>query len=80
MKPRIEKIVITEETSLSEIIKYEKAIKILLKYQFPCINCPMARIEMQNLKIGKISELYGIDKKGLIEELNSVLSAKNEKV
>jgi hypothetical protein len=63
---------ITENTSLAEILKNPKAETILSKYKIPCLHCPMARFEMQNLKIGKVAKAYGIDVKNLLKDLNGV--------
>lgn len=64
---------ITKETSLAEILKYPKAEKILEKYNLPCLTCPMAKFELERLKIGQICDLYGIDSEKLIKELNEAM-------
>ena len=61
---------ITKKTKLSKIIDEKKFIKILNKYEFPCISCPYARMEMENLDLGSVCEMYDIDAAGLIKELN----------
>ncbi len=63
---------ITANTTLAEIIKYKVAIKILEKYSVPCLGCPMAKFEMENLKIGDVCKMYGVDIKNLLKELNKV--------
>jgi len=63
---------ITKETTLAEILKLPEAEKILAKYNLPCLSCPFANLEMENLKIGQICEMYGIDIEKLLKELNSV--------
>ena len=60
----------TADTTLAEILKYPEAEKILLKYDLPCLHCPMAAYEMGMLKIGAIAKMYGIDLKSLLEDLN----------
>jgi len=55
---------ITKDTTLAEILKDQKKEKILVKYH------PMARFELDNLKIGDVCELYHIDLKSILEELN----------
>jgi len=64
---------ITESTTLTEILKSPEASKILAKYNLPCLHCPMAVYEMGMLKIGEVARMYGIDLKGLLEELNKIL-------
>ncbi|MFZ3054827.1 MAG: hypothetical protein WA091_02510 [Minisyncoccales bacterium] len=67
---------ITKKTKLSRIIDEKKVAKILEKYEFPCISCPFARMEMENLDLGSICEMYEIDATGLIKELNEKLDKK----
>jgi hypothetical protein len=61
---------ITEKTKLGEIYKLKNAHDILSKYQVPCVTCPYAKLEMDTLDLKQISEMYGIDLKSLLEELN----------
>ena len=61
---------ITENTTLAEILEKPELVKILVKYNLPCLGCPMAKFEMENLKIGKICKMYGINLKDLLSELN----------
>jgi len=68
---------ITEKTNLSEILKNPKLLEILEKYNFPCLACPFARMEIENLEIGKVCDLYGIEIEKVLKELNETL--KNEK-
>lgn len=61
---------ITKDTNLTEVLKIKKAQEILEKFKIPCLSCPMARYEIQDLKIGEICEKYEIDLKKLLKELN----------
>ena len=63
---------INKDATLAEIIKIKGAEKVLSKHDLPCLHCPMARFEMQNLKIGAIAKQYGIDIKNLLKELNKL--------
>ena len=63
---------LNKDTTLAEIIKIKGAKKVLSKYDLPCLHCPMARFEMQNLKIGAIAKQYSIDIKNLLKELNKL--------
>ena len=65
---------ITKKTKLSKLIDDKKAQKVLEKYDFPCISCPHARLEMEILELGSICEMYGIDSAKLIKELNEKLN------
>lgn len=62
---------INEETKLEEIMKDQRLVKVLLKYNFPCFFCPLASYEMAKLKVGEVAKAYGIDVKRLLEELNA---------
>jgi len=64
------KNVITKNTFLAEALEDPKNVKILEKYDLPCLNCPFAQYEMKNLKIGQVCEMYKINLKSLLEELN----------
>jgi hypothetical protein len=68
---------ITEKTTLAEILKEPKLVEILEKYNLPCLACPFAKMEIENLEIGKVCDLYGIEVKKVLEELNKAI--KNEK-
>jgi len=63
---------ITKETTLAEILNLPGAEKILAKYNLPCLTCPFAKMEMENLKIGQICQMYGIKINELLKELNKV--------
>jgi len=65
---------ITKKTKLNKIIDNPKIEKILNKYEFPCVSCPYARYEMEELEIGKVCEMYGIDSEKLIKEINTKFS------
>jgi hypothetical protein len=67
---------ITKKTKLSKIIDEKKVKSILEKYEFPCVTCPYARMEMETLDIGSICEMYNIDADALIKELNEKLKEK----
>jgi len=64
---------ITKDSTLAEILKSKGAEKILSKYNLPCLTCPMAKFEIQNLKVGQVCKMYGIDLERLLGELNKKL-------
>ncbi len=61
---------IDKNSILAEILKNPKAEKILAKYNLPCLTCPMARFEIENLKLGEVCKMYKINLEKLLEELN----------
>lgn len=65
---------ITKDTTLAEILKSSEAEKILAKYNLPCLGCPFAKFEMENLKIGEVCKMYNIDLKNLLKELSKIYS------
>ncbi|MBU0478032.1 hypothetical protein KKC91_05650 [bacterium] len=64
---------VNKNTTLADILKIDGAEKMLSKYQLPCLHCPMAKMEMEKLKIGEVCKMYGIDAKSLLEDLNRIL-------
>jgi len=65
---------ITKETTLFQIMQKESAKEILAKHKVPCLSCPMAQFEMQDLKLGDVCRMYGLDQKKLLEDLNKKAS------
>lgn len=63
---------ITKDTTLAKIIGDEKIREVLVKYRLPCLTCPFAEREMENLKIGEICKMYGINLKSLLGDINGV--------
>ena len=61
---------ITKDATLADILDKKGAEQILAKYKVPCLTCPMAKLEMQNLTLGQICQMYSIDLEKLLEELN----------
>lgn len=69
---------ITKETFLAEIFNDEKARIILEKHQVPCLSCPYAQEEMNELTIGQICEMYELDSKSLLADLNKELNKESD--
>ena len=61
---------INKDTILSKVLEGKDAEEILAKYNLPCLTCPMAKFEIESLKLGQVCETYGIDIKKLLKELN----------
>jgi len=61
---------ITKTTTLEQILELPQAQEILAKYSVPCLACPMAQYEMKTLTLGAICQMYGIDEKKLLADLN----------
>ncbi|TFB08196.1 DUF1858 domain-containing protein [Candidatus Atribacteria bacterium MT.SAG.1] len=60
----------TKNSSLAETLEKKGMEKILAKYNLPCLTCPMAKFEIENLKLGQVCETYGINIEKLLKELN----------
>ncbi len=70
---------VTRETKLAEVMEIPGAMEVLSKHRLPCLFCPMASLEMSELEIGRVAEMYGIDADALLQELNEKLAeAKGE--
>lgn len=61
---------VTENTAVADILKLPGAEEILAKYNLPCLTCPLAKFEVEKLKIGQVCQIYGLDIKNLLKELN----------
>ncbi len=63
---------LTDKTTLGDALATPGAEKIMAKYKVPCLTCPMAKFEMQELTLGDICQTYGIDCPKLLEDLNNI--------
>jgi len=63
---------ITKDTSLSLLLGDPKTQEILAKYNLPCLSCPFAEFEMENLKIGEVCKMYNINIEKLLNDLERV--------
>jgi len=72
MKNKITKGIskITAKSTLAEILKVKNGEKILHKFGVPCMSCPMAKFEIDKLKIGEVCKMYGLNLFKILEELN----------
>lgn len=62
---------ITSSTTLREILEKKDGGKILIKNGVPCLGCPMASFEIDELKIGDVCKAYKLNLKKILKELNS---------
>ena len=62
---------ITKDTILADIIKDPKKEEILMKFNLPCLSCPMAASEVGILKLGEVCQMYNIKIEDLLKELNN---------
>ena len=63
---------IDENTTVAKVLEKKGAENILKKHNFPCLGCPMARYEIDSLKLGEVCNMYGINTKKLLKELNEL--------
>ncbi len=61
---------INENTTLAKILKTEHGKKVLTENGVPCLSCAFASQEMEFLKIGEVADMYKLDKKKILKELN----------
>lgn len=62
---------------MGEILEMPGAEEILAKHRVPCLTCPMAKMEIGQLKLGDVCRAYGIDVETLLKDLNK--AGKNQK-
>lgn len=60
----------TKGSTLKEILEEEGAEEILSRNGVPCVSCPRAKMEMDKLTIGDISDIYGLNLNLILEDLN----------
>jgi len=62
---------ISIKTTLAKILKTKGADEVLAKNGVPCLSCPMASMEMDELEIGKVCKMYGLNLAKILKQLNS---------
>ena len=63
---------ITKQTTLAEVLEVPGAEEVLAKHNVPCLTCPFAKMEMNNLKLESICKMYSINCPELVKELNEI--------
>ncbi len=63
---------INKNSTLKEVLEVKGAEKVLEKFDFPCLHCPMMQSEIKFLKIGEVCESYGIDLGKVLEDLGKL--------
>lgn len=63
---------ITGNTTLAEILKKPGAKEILTKHKIPCLICPFAQNEMEELKLDDICKMYNMDIVKILKGLNKI--------
>ena len=63
---------ITKDTKIGVLLNEKKYVNVLGKFEFPCLSCPMAKIEMNDLNMGDVCKFYKIPLKKILDELNKI--------
>lgn len=63
---------ITKNTTLKKILDKKSAEDILAKNGVPCVSCPMAKFEIDKLKIGEVCKMYGLNLEKILKDLNNL--------
>lgn len=63
-------MLVTLKTTLKDILKLKKGSEVLQANGVPCLNCPMAALELNTLTIGEVSQIYHLDLEKILLELN----------
>lgn len=61
---------VTKDTTLEKIMQMKNGEEVLHKNFVPCVSCPMAPLELSDLKIGEVCRVYKLDLKKILNELN----------
>jgi hypothetical protein len=64
---------IKEETKLGEILENPRATEVLMRYGLPCLSCPFAAIEMDDLTLGVVTKRYDLPLTEILRDLNEGL-------
>ena len=63
---------ITSKSTIAKILEIKGAEAVLVKHGVPCLSCPMAPFEMDDLEIGKVCKVYGLKLKEILKDLNNL--------
>ncbi len=63
-------IKINKNSLLTDIMKKPGAERILAEHGVPCLNCPHAALEMEELRIGEIAKIYRLNINKILGDLN----------
>ena len=66
---------ITKSTTLEKILELKNGEEILHKNFVPCVSCPMAPMELSDLKIGDVCRVYRLNLSKILKELNQTASS-----
>ncbi len=61
---------IDKNSTLEEILEHPRGEEVLAKHNVPCLSCPFAKLEMDQLTIKNICQIYGIDLEKLLGDIN----------
>lgn len=62
---------VDKNTTLEIILEQKGAEEILAKHGVPCVSCPMAAMELSELKIGNVCKMYGLKLDAILKDLNN---------
>lgn len=60
-----------KDTTLEKVMEDEEAQRVLTEHQVPCLGCPLAQFEMEDLTLEEICKRYGLDLDKILKELNN---------
>ena len=64
---------IKDTITIKEILDIEGGEEILAKHNLPCLSCPMAAHEIEQLEIGVVAKAYSLDLKEILKDLSKLL-------
>ena len=67
---------ITKNQTLKEIFDLPGGEKVLSTHGVPCVSCPMAQYELNQLTLMDVCNIYGLNLDGILADLNKPKSKK----
>lgn len=77
-KGEVNKMKYSDKSTLGEVLNHKKGQELLGKYHVPCISCHMAASELDSLTLKDLAGAYGVNIKGLINDLNKSIKSKKK--
>lgn len=71
-KMKSKKIKISNRSTLAKILEIKGAEKILSKNGVPCVTCPFAAMEINQLQIGKVCQMYNLDLNKILKDFENL--------
>ena len=71
---------IDKNTKLLDLLDNPKLVEVLQQHNLPCLFCPFARFEAQDLTLAQICQTYDLDIISLVKDLYAVFNIPQKKL